>query len=371
MTTSVELTDSGLPNGFLELAEAIYAGDPHWIPEDGEAIRTAFSRDNPWFSTGKAVAACVPGQCRGAAFVVPGLQIEGKPTGFFGFFESQAEAETENKLFAGLEEWARSQGAQVLYGPINFSTFGSYRIRLSAEPDADMFVGEPYNPADYQSRIERLGYSLHQGYCTQIFNSDISPTLTKALHPTLVNIRVQGYRVEPLTPEIWMERLGELHPLVDTIFSNNFAYTPISFETFERACGTAFANKLCPRRSLIVFAPSGELAAFLLVYPHYGPLVCQGAGSARLRVQDLNLSAHRHLLEDDGFAAGIYKTVGVAPAHRRIGVMEALTGAQYELGVERAERWFGALMRDDNPSVRVGQHFASSVRRYGLFKKVL
>lgn len=371
MTSALHVVDSGLPAGFLALAQAVYAGDPHWIPEDQDAIRASFSPANPWFSKGSAIAACAPEECRAAAFVVPGLRIEGVSSGFFGFFESRGKPETERAMFDELERWSRTQGLDALYGPINFSTYGPYRIRLSAEPEADMFVGEPYNPPDYQARLERLGYSLHQGYCTQIFDSTIAPTVTKALHPALSRIKSEGYRVESLAPEVWMARLPELHPLVDTMFKNNFAYTPLSFETFERACGRAFADKLCPKRSLIVYGPAGDIAAFLLVYPHYGPLVCQGAGPSRLAVKDLNLAEHRNLLKDDGFEAAIYKTVGVAPEHRRMGVMEALTGAQHDLGVERAERWFGALMRDDNPSVRVGKRFASSVRRYGLFKKSL
>ena len=50
----VETTDglSGVPHGFCELAQAIYQGDDQWIPEDPQAITSAFSPENAGFKKG-------------------------------------------------------------------------------------------------------------------------------------------------------------------------------------------------------------------------------------------------------------------------------------------------------------------------------
>ena len=35
----------GVPDGFCALAQAVYAGDGQWIPEDPQAVHAAFSSD--------------------------------------------------------------------------------------------------------------------------------------------------------------------------------------------------------------------------------------------------------------------------------------------------------------------------------------
>lgn len=364
-------SDHGVPDGFLELPEIVYRDAPQWIPEAPEATERAFSRSNPWFERGEVVTFCMPGQCRSAAFFVPSLLIEEKPAAFFGYFESIGDAKAEKAVMGAAEEWARGRGATTVYGPINFSTYGPYRLRLEAEADADTFIGEPYNPPTYPAILEALGYELHQTYCTQIFDQTNARAVAAAYGPVVAKVRAAGYRFEHLTPDLWMTELERLHPLVDVIFQQNFAYTPLGYQEFAAACGEPFAKKMCPVRSLICFGPAGDIAGFLLVYPHYGPLVIRAASDARLATAELVYEQHSRLLPDDGWDAGIYKTVGVAPEHRRTGVMEAFTGVLLEHGLERVKRWFGAMMREDNPSVRVGSRFASAVRRYGLYRKLL
>ena len=364
-------SEDGIPAGFLELPSLVYGDDPQWIPEDSAATERAFDRSNPWFERGDAAAFCFPGLCRVATFCIPTLKIEGEAAAFFGYFESTGDPDAEKSIMAAAEDWAGASGARVIYGPINFSTYGTYRWRLSAEAGADTFLGEPYNPTYYPSGVEQLGYELHQGYCTQMFSERDAQQVFAVYAKVLKGVRDSGFRIVPLSPKTWMANLEQLHPLVDVMFRENFAYTPLSFAEFAAACGEPFAKKFCPQRSLICYGPEGDIAGFMLLYPHYGPLVVQAAGETRMRPAQISYMRHAEQLPGEGFDDGIYKTVGVAPEHRRLGVMEAMTGALLELCLTRVKRWIGAMMRDDNPSVRVGGRFASEERRYGLYRKVL
>lgn len=368
---NVDVAHGGLANGFLELPEAVYEGDAQWIPEDAGAVTAAFSAANPWFDRGQAATFCLPGAARAAAFRVPDLEIEGQQAGFFGYFESVGDEAAERSVFDALEDWTRTRGASVLFGPINFSTYGNYRLRLSAEAGADTFLGEPYNPARYPTALEKRGYTLHQSYCTQIFNRQGAQMVIAAYAPIVERLRSDGYQIKPLTPEIWLGNLDELHPLVDRIFAANFAYTPLPYEAFVNACGAPFAKKMCGERSMIAWGPEGDIAGFLLVYPHYGGLVSQAAGDQRVLPEALDYAVHTPLLPKQGRADAIYKTVGVAPHHRRKGVMESFTQMLAAQTIDSCERWFGALIRDDNPSRKVGGGFLDAERRYGLFRKSL
>lgn len=356
---------------FFEVAERVYADDPQWIPEDREKIKKAFQTDNPWFLQGEAKVFCIEEKARAAAFFRPDLKIDAQPVAFFGYWETVGDDDADAKLMHDVEAWARSHGAETLFGPINFSTYGNYRLRVSAEPDADTFVGEPHNPPEYPEILVRLGFVEHQYYITHLHEPKHAAPLLKYKGPALERLLADGFRIEPLTGEIWLANLPELHGLVDTIFQANFAYTPLTYAAFEAACGEAFANKLCPQRSFVARAPNEEIAGFLLLYPHYGPLVVKGAGKNRVDEADLDYLRHTPLLDNNGFNGSVFKTVGVNPNYRRCGVMDSLIVTMIEATKDQCQRWFGALMRSDNPSRRFGREHKSGERWYALYRKKL
>jgi hypothetical protein len=357
----------GLPHGFLELPSLVYATDPHWIPEEPAQVAAAFAPENPWFERGRALALAIPGTARLGAFFDPALRVAGRPAAFFGYWESVGDTAGDAALHARVAEWARRQGALELHGPINFSTYGNYRLRTSAEPGALPFPGEPYNPAAYPAALERLGYTVVETYRTQVSAVGGAAAVREARRRAATRAAASGYRIERLTPEIWHARLAEMHGLTDAIFGGNFAYTPLPFSAFARACGDAFIRRTCPLASMIAYGPEGDVAGLFLVAPHYGPLVVQAAGSRRVPVSQLSYGQHAALLASSGYRAAVLKTVGVAPRHRRRGVLEALTLAALAGGAAHYDHWLGALMRSDNPSGRVAAGLVSLERRYALY----
>lgn len=359
----------GLPDGFLELPARVYADDPMWIPEVPEAVARQFSADNAWFERNRARAFCVAGAARAVAFVDPSCVVDGERAAFFGFWESAGDDAADAAVMARVEQWAREQGAERLYGPIDFTTYGNYRVLLSAEEGAVPFPGEPYDPPGYPGRLEALGFALHMKY-----ESHIGPMPEPGkvmLLAFLDNMRRAGYRFESLTAELWMSHLREIHVLVDDIFGDNFAYTPLSFEAFRAAAGEALVRKACPLASVIAWGPEGDIAGILLSYPHYGPLVTQGAGAERVPLSALSYAEHMPRLRALGPVDGLMKTVGTHPTHRRRGIQTALGAAALEASGDTYARWIAPLIRHGNPSGKVSEPFAQHKRYYGLYSKPL
>src|SRR6218665_2047014 len=171
---------------------------------------------------------------------------------------------------AGLREWAQAQGATRLYGPINFTTFGAYRLRLDSF-DAGAFPGEPWSPAYYPSLLEQLGFTLRYRYFSTFNNLD---DIVKTVGPDYLRVKPkleQAITFEAVTPEFWMSNLPELYGFVDQVFGGNFAYTPLNFEAFVAACGAPFADRHCPQTSVLARAKDGRVAGFFLTFPDYGP----------------------------------------------------------------------------------------------------
>ncbi|MCP4663498.1 MAG: hypothetical protein GY856_49565 [bacterium] len=387
-----------LPAGFVELPHEVYAGEPRWIPESPAAVRRAFSAENPWFAQGVARAWCVPGVARAAAFRDPACRVEGRPAAFFGFWETRGGRRDNAEIFAEIEGWAMQQGAEELYGPVNFTTYGTYRLRTGPGDEEMPFPGEPYNRSSYPSLLESLGFRPHRRYLTQIIETAGAQPIIERFRPFHRTVTARGYRFARLDLRLWMDNLRIFHSLVDRTFAKSFAYTPLSIAAFAFAAGRSLLAKACPETSIVIYAPDGTLAGFLLAVPHYGPLVVAGAGAGRVEAGEL--SYHRHLpllarrgnppfvplrgnppfvplrgnppfVPLRGKPAVLVKTIGVAPDHRRQKLMPALAAEAFLRAGNRWSRWWNVLMREENPSRRPGEDVASSRRWYTLYRKVL
>jgi GNAT superfamily N-acetyltransferase len=360
-----------VPDGFLELAAEVYANEPMWVPEPPESVATKFSSSNPWFDTGTSRVFCIPGAARLAAFVSPLAQVDGKPAAFFGYWETHGETKADDAIFAAAEAWARDQGAEAIFGPINFNTYGRYRLRTSCEPDGSTFAGEPFNPTSYPPILERQGFSEARRAVTQLAPASLAAVVAKARRPLLDKVLDAGFTVEALSHQLWLDNIKELHGLVDEMFSANFAYTSLSLEDFTRMCGRAWIGITCPKTSVIAFDPSGAIAGFFLTYPHYGPLIVQGAGERRVSTAELNYDEHFPLLAAMGKVDAVSKTVATVPALRNQGVMTALTISLFERGEGIYERYYGALIGEDNYNRRYGDKLAVDARWYAVYQKAL
>ena len=363
---------AGLPEGFVELPPQIYASEPMWIPEDPHAVSHAFGPDNPWFRQGEARAFCVPDRARLAVFIDASARVDGRQAAFFGFWETRGDLAVDTALFDAAAEWARARGAQDLYGPINFSTYGHYRLRLAAERDAVTFPDEPFNPAAYPALLKALGFDHDQTYLTQMGPNDRGQILRQYRQPARVRLAAAGYRFERLDHDTWLTHLPALHGIVDAIFAANFAYTPLTYAAFKAKCGRAFVERACPHTSVIVHGPQGDIAGFLLVYPHYGPLVVQAAGAARVNVNDLSYARHARALETHKQPmSAVAKTTGTSPNHRRKGLMTAMAVCMFEWAADRYAYWYAAIIRTQNVSRRYSDGYTDGERWYGLYRKPL
>jgi hypothetical protein len=354
-----------LPEAFVALPALLYRDDPHWLGEDTAALRRQFNFANPWFEDGRAWLGVIPGQARLAGFCRDQL-IDGERAAFFGYWESGPALAPNVRLFAELAEWARAQGATRLYGPINFTTFNAYRLRLDAF-EHGAFPGEPWNPPGYAGLLAELGFELRYRYLSTFANT---AEVVAGVGPEYLRVKPRLESVVELsamTPEFWMEHLDELYTFVDDVFGGNFAYTPVSRTAFIHQCGRPFAEKFCPRTSVLARdRRSGRVAGFFLVYPDYAPLLRQGAQAQRF-------TATRYAEHFERLPAprrALARTGGVHPDFRALGLFTAM-GCELSLRAEGLYDELAApLVREDNNSRQFAlRHGRARQHNYGLFQR--
>lgn len=361
-----------LPDAFRALEALIYDNDPLAIPSDMDTLRATFSTNNAWFDVpgNVSLCLCVPGQCRVALFRPAGLELDGQRAAFFGFWEGvQGSTDAQVEMFEHAKRWCQQHGVTALYGPVNFSTYGDYRVRTHTSARwMRPFVGEPYNPGYYGSLLEAVGFVRDQGYVTQLSDQATLHKVVSKKAVFLEQLSAQGFVISSMAHDDWLSRLDDLHGMIDDIFGGNFAYTPLSLETFKQACGPSFIQKADPEASVMVMAPNGELAGFFLMYPDYGPIVVRGAGDARVEVGELSFEKHAQMAWDAGSDTAIFKTVGVQPKYRKMRLMDAMIVHVILNARPEYKTFMGALIREDNPSRNFAREAHLDERGYHLYR---
>lgn len=365
--------EKNLPEAFHHVALKVYQNDSLWLPETYAELANSFGTKNPYFSNAKAWLDYVPEQTRLAGFFNPELKIEGRAVAFFGYWETLDQLEPNQTLFLRFEQWAKANGAEMVYGPVNFSTHRLYRVRLNYF-EHGCYPGESYNPSYYPALLEKLGYSLDQQYYSLYSISDL---------PRIIDFMSQyegapkifqrkGLRIQPITPDYWYQNRQKFAQSIHKMFKQNFAYTEMPYEEFDRAVIEPFGRRLCPYVSTMALDAEDNIAGIYIVFPDYAPLMRQGAQNP-VAAADINYEQHFPLLESP---TGIAKVVASHPAYRRYGVTTMLVMEAVKQAVARGYiRLVAGMMRKE---ARISQmrgfgdpQFSDYEHLYGLFAKPL
>jgi GNAT superfamily N-acetyltransferase len=361
-----------LPEGFADLPHLVFAADPDWIPEEPEQLAVRFSSANPWFDRGEAATWCLPGRGRIAAFHHPEARTDGSRDVFFGLWCSNGDLAVDRALLDAVRGWSREHEAARLVGPVDFSSLGLYRVRLGARDGIGTFPGEPHSHPGAAERLRELGFgSLHQ-YDSRIMEGPTLATMRASLEADRVVAMTAGYTLRALDLEAWDTcRDGLLH-IVEQSFGANYGYVPVDRAALGQLVA-GLSRTACPQTSMVAIAPDGAVAGVLMTVPHWGPIVSQGAGAARVPLSSLAYDRHwPSLVGAVGRPWLVYKTAAVLSEHRRHGVFSLLAAGAADTAADRYRGFIWALSRLDTHIQDI--YRKSSVpgwRRYALYEQAL
>ncbi len=361
-----------LPSSFFNVAKTVYANDEHWVKESETQLQVLFSAEHSFFN-GKNITwlDIVDESTRLAGFYNPDQLIDGKKVAYFGYWETLNCFDTNKDVFDRFESWSKQCGAEVIYGPINFNTFGLYRLRLTGHQHG-YFPGEPYNPEYYPKLMNQLGYDVSKRFYSWFgLQKGKVECAAPMMEPALKKLEEQGVIFCRLTPEYWLDNLPEIFQNVDEIFKDNFAYSGISFDAFEKGFGRSFASRFCPKSSVLAVGPDNKIAGFFVAFPDYSPLIKQSSAQ-KVSAAELNCNEHFKFLKSP-LALG--KSGGVSPAFRKSGLFSVMSYLMMQWIQDNYTYGAATLVRADNPSARVGKMFFSQPgdwsHEYALFTKDL
>lgn len=271
------------------------------------------------------------------AAVWPGPLWEGQRTAFIGH-DAALSGEAAHEVLNAACQHARELGAQVALGPVNGSTWFSYRL-VTDPGTRPPFALEPWNSPAEVARWRSAGFSERLTYHSSLATPETYPHDPR--HADLT-AKFAGVTIrQPTLEEPQLRRdLTALHDLSLAAFAGNTLYTPLPLPAFE-----ALYRPLLPRVPLDwvwLAEQGGQMVGFLFTYP------------------------------DPASQALILKTIAIRPGRAWAGLGRHLSNLMHARAFAAGTREvIHALMWDGNESAALSSTRGNVIRRYAVMGKAL
>ena len=256
-----------LMRNFIEMPWLLYVNDPSWVPPMIIERQWHLSKKNPYFEHADFQAWIA---YRGERMVgrisaqVDQLHLQRyqDATGFFGFLESEDDAETFRALFEAAEEWLRQKGMQRISGPFNLSINDECGLLVEGfDSPPPIMLGHalPY----YGLRVEEQGYVREQDLLAYRVHPDISPPRQLEALSKRFSGRVT---VRTMRRERFKEELDIIREIFEDAWSENWGFVPFTTAEFtELGKNLKF---LVASESVRIAEIDGEPAAMMVMFPN-------------------------------------------------------------------------------------------------------
>ena len=194
---------------------------------------------------------------------------------YFGLFNYDINYEAKNdvlKLFKNyLIEWNRERGLGTILGPINFSTWLSYRLP-SFSDGGPKFSFEPSYPPNYILDLKQIGFTTHKTYSSKGFGP-ISQ-FVNSTRKDYENAASLGYTFEFLPKSLEENHINELYRLSLIGFEKNYLATPIDLTTFKNLykIGSGVNDYT---NSILVKSITGQAVGFFICFIEEQYAICK------------------------------------------------------------------------------------------------
>lgn len=198
--------------------------------------------------------------------------------GFIGLWECIDDDWVARELLESATAWLRDQSVASVIGPMDFSTWYSYRF-VVARFDHPHVLGEPSNPPWYPTQWECFGFApTHHYYSSKIALPDVPAELLNPGAKRFHQLIGSGYTLRHPTRSSFQSDLRHVYELALEEFAESPFFTRISWEEFA-ALYQGFERMMVPELIQILHDPAGNVAAVLFGLPNYAEAIASMRGS--------------------------------------------------------------------------------------------
>ncbi len=253
---------------FIRFPYEHYKGNRYWVaplPSD-EHVRLTPGK-NPYFEHAEAAYFLARENGRVVGRVSASVDknydsFHGERQATFGFFEA-ASAEVAAALLSAAESWSRTRQAEVLRGPMSFTTNDECGLLVDGFARRPALL-MPYNLPEYAAWIERAGFAKAKDLFS--FQCPV-PQRLPAVYARMASMARRHVEVKtrPLNMRRFDEELGRLKVVYNSAWERNWGFVPMTDKEIDH-----MAAQLKPAvvADLVRFAEvDGEPVGFGLLVP--------------------------------------------------------------------------------------------------------
>jgi len=260
---------------FVKLPFRLYRNDPNWVPPlIGDAKRTLTPGQNPfWDHADRELYLAVRGDevvGRVAAIYDRNYnELRHSHVAYFGFIEMENEPEVAQALFSAVKAFARSRGADRVYGPANPSL--NDEVALLIGPfDSPPMIKMPYNPPYYMRLIEESGFTKVKDFVAFAIQTDAP--IPEKLQRVMTRLKEKpGLMVRPADLSHAESELALIREVYNDAWSDNWDHVPMTNDEIadlSRQIKPLIRPETCP----FVFY-RGEIAGMCVTLPDYNQVL--------------------------------------------------------------------------------------------------
>ena len=259
---------------------------------------------------------------------------------FYGRRENLS-ATTLDAFFRSLGAWLDGRHIPSLLGPIEFSTWHPYRF-VCEKGTSPWFPGEQPMP-DY-SFADFIGGGFKE--CAR-FASTLVDDLEQSVDTSLamgLDQQLGALSIDTVSGPDIVEILPTLYALSIDIFSENYAYSPISYAEFRQ-----IYTSIAALDAVVLVANNDQGPVGMAFSYNIGPYAPTGGAQPEL--------------------TAVLKTIGVHPRARKQRIGFGISYLTHKLWQERGfQQIIHAYMKSDNASRTMSSHFDQALREYALVR---
>jgi len=261
---------------FFDVADRLYAADPHWVAPLRDDLAKVFKDENPFFRHGELQLFVARRDGKDVGRIAAILDrnhndFHGEKASFFGYFESENDPAVAKVLLEAAAVWGRERKMTVMRGPTN-PTLNDEAGLLVDGFDSSPVLMMTYNPKSYIALIEGQGFREAKDLLAYWFPLEEKPLARLSRVADRFRKRASDIVVRNVTKGSLEKDLVKIREVYNEAWEKNWGFVPMTPEEMD-FMAKRMKPLLVPELLWLGEArkPDGTLEpiAFMLMLPDY------------------------------------------------------------------------------------------------------
>lgn len=355
-------------NIFIKFPLSLYKNDGFYIPQLTMDMKTHFGKKNPFLKQAdvKFFLALKDGKVAGriASIINPDhIKIHDEKAGFFGFFECINDRAVSDALLNKVCDELKSQGMEIMRGPMNFSTNEECGFLIEGFDVSPMLM-MPYNPPYYNDLMADFGMLKSKDLHAYIY--DTQEELPEKVLRVAALAERKGITVRPIDKRNFMADMKIFQDVYNSAWRNNWGFIPLADD--EVLYSSKRLKPIAVPELTLMAEKNGEPVGFLGLIPDYNFVLRKMKG--RLNPVTI-LKALYYSKKITDLRLLLY---GIKPEYRNRGVDALLFKEGHKNiikgGYKRIE--FSWILEDNIQVIRICEMFSARLyKRYRIYEMAI